>query len=147
MNILFHFRELARAAPRGAASHGADRRRVGRAAVVLSLWLVLAPTTGAAAGAENESALSRFGWGLGAGLCTLVYTPVKVAYAAGAIPLGGLVWIFSVGDAKIAASVITRATAGDFVVTPEHLKRERPLVFIGPRKEQGLPKDDGAQGG
>ena len=124
-------------------------RRTAALALALALFVV-APPPAAAAG-EDETALARFGWGLGAGLCTLVYTPVKVVYAATAIPLGGLVWIFSVGDAEIASRVIERATAGDFVVTPEHLKRERTLVFFA-RGDSGEPsrsdaEDDARSGG
>jgi hypothetical protein len=101
---------------------------------VALLAIVVGGAPGAArADSEDESASSRFFWGLGSGICTLVYTPLKVAYAASAIPLGGLVYTWSVGDAEMAGRVIGRATAGDFVVTPDHLKGNRSLDFIGKR--------------
>ena len=102
------------------------------ASILLAIALVGAPLA-ARAGSDDESATSRFFWGLGSGICTLLYTPLKVAYAASAIPLGGLVYLWSVGDAEMTGRVIGRATAGDYVVTPEHLKRERRLVFMGRR--------------
>lgn len=95
--------------------------------VALALALLSAPEARAA----DDTAIGTFGWGLSAGLCTLVYTPIKVAYAATAIPLGGLVWIFSAGNVESATRVIVSATTGDFVVTPEHLQGSRTLNFIG----------------
>ena len=65
----------------------------------------------------------------------MLYTPLKVVYAASAIPVGVLVYLWSVGDAEMTGRVIGRATAGDFVVTPDHLKGDRRLVFIGRRGE------------
>ena len=53
---------------------------------MLLLALITAPSASYAD--ENESSFSRFSWGLGAGICTLVYTPLKVVYAATTIPLG-----------------------------------------------------------
>ena len=101
---------------------------------VALLAIVVGGAPGAArADSEDESASSRFFWGLGSGICTLVYTPLKVAYAASAIPLGGLVYTWSVGDAEMAGRVIGRATAGNFVVTPDPLKGNRSLDFIGKR--------------
>jgi hypothetical protein len=93
---------------------------------------------------QNESSLAQFSWGMAAAICTLVYTPVKVAYAATAIPIGGLVWVWSVGDGQMTQRVIKRATNGDFVVTPQHLKRERPLVFVayGQTGEEGTGESD-----
>jgi hypothetical protein len=103
------------------------------AACLLAIALAGAPL---AAHADEESAGSRFFWGLGSGICTLLYTPLKVVYAASAIPVAGLVYLWSVGDAEMTGRVIGRATAGDFVVTPDHLKGERRLVFIGKRGDQ-----------
>ncbi len=81
----------------------------------------------------EEGATSRFLKGLGAGICTLVYTPVKVAYAAASIPLGVLVFAWSAGDGEMAVRVIATATAGDYVVTPSHLSGDQDLVFGVPQ--------------
>jgi hypothetical protein len=136
MNLAYHFRELPRTgrASRGCDADRARRRSPTRAAAgvaVLLLASCLCIPSAAQAGAENESAMAQFSWGLGSGLCTLVYTPLKVAYAATAIPIGGLVWIWSVGDTDAAGRLIGGALSGDFVVTPDHLKRERSLSFRG----------------
>ena len=142
MNVTYHFRAVAWTGSlarvrRGRLPHpwrAGEARSKLRMHVRLAGWMLLlalitAPSASRAD--ENESSFSRFSWGLGAGICTLVYTPLKVAYAATTIPIGGLVWLWSVGDAEIAARVISRGTTGDFVLTPEHLKGERPLVFVG----------------
>ncbi len=104
------------------------------AAVLLAIALLGTPST-LHADSDEESASARFFWGLGSGICTLLYTPLKVVYAASAIPVGGLVYLWSVGDAEMTGRVIGRATAGDFVVTPDHLRGDRRLVFIGRRGE------------
>ena len=103
-------------------------RHLRGALLSLGLIVALAP---APARAEQESGPENFGVGIGAGICTLVYTPLKVVYAATGLPIGGLVYIWSVGDAEAAAYVIKRAATGDFVATPSHLRREQRLRFAG----------------
>ena len=92
--------------------------------------VVSAPGNARAAG-WNETTLSRFSWGVGAAVCTLGYTPVKVVYAVATVPIAGLVYLLSVGDAETTKQLLMRAGRGDYVVTPEHLRRERPLLFFG----------------
>jgi hypothetical protein len=144
----YHFRAHS-AAPvpeqptaRAAISPGARPLRRRTTSIAAGLLLVVLVTSPAHAG-EDESSLARFSWGVGAGLCTLVYTPLKVAYAATAIPLGGLVWLWSVGDTDVTRRVVLRATGGDYVVTPEHLKRERTLVFFA---DSDAPEREAANG-
>lgn len=69
--------------------------------------------------------------GAAAGLATIFYSPAKLIYAGGGSLIAGLAWIFSGGDAAVARPVLTAALRGDYVVTPEHLRGQRPLEFVG----------------
>jgi hypothetical protein len=83
------------------------------------------------AGAQEESAGAAAGWGALSALSSLVYAPVKVVYAVGGLVIGSFAWVFSAGDNDVFTTVTTPAVRGDYVVTPEHLRGERPLEFIG----------------
>jgi hypothetical protein len=87
------------------------------------------------AGAQQESTGAAAGWGALSALTSLVYSPVKVVYAVGGLVVGGFAWVFSAGDNDVVRTVTTPAVRGDYVVTPEHLRGERPLEFIGREPE------------
>jgi hypothetical protein len=74
---------------------------------------------------------SEAGWGIGSALASLVYVPVKVAYATAGAVFGGVAWGLSGGNADIIGAVVTPAVRGDYLVTPAHLRRERRLEFVG----------------
>ena len=50
-------------------------------------------------------------------------------------------------DDEVARAVIAPAVQGDYLVTPEHLRRERRLVFVGDDRWAGTPEPDVASGG
>jgi len=81
--------------------------------------------------ASAQSAGAEAGYGILAGVCSLVYAPVKVIYALGGGLVGGLAWVFSAGDNDVARAVVTPAVRGDYVVTPSILRGEEELEFIG----------------
>ena len=64
-------------------------------------------------------------------LCTLVYSPLKLAYAASGLLVGGMAWAWSFGSRRVTRPIFTAALRGDYVVTPAHLTGRRRLVFIG----------------
>ena len=103
-------------------------RRLFAAAIAVLLWV--APTVAPAS--EGLAATGREG-GLGAAaaLSTLVYAPVKLVYATGGLLVSGFAWAFTAGDSGVAETVLTRSLRGNYVVTPDHLTGEQPLVFIG----------------
>lgn len=100
-----------------------------RAALVACLVAMIA--VGPTAARAQESVSSEGGLGAAAALCTLLYGPVKVVYAAGGLVFGSLAWLFSGGDGDVGRAVITPAVRGDYVVTPSHLRGERTLEFFG----------------
>ena len=97
------------------------------AAVVCAVVLGLAPGTAAA----EEGTAAEAGVGALAAISSLVYGPVKVVYALGGAVVGGFAWVFSAGDNDVAIPIWNRSVRGDYVVTPQHLRGERPLEFIG----------------
>lgn len=99
-----------------------------KASVLLACLIVLGTSPAAA---QSDSAGSEAGFGILAGLCSLVYAPVKVVYALGGGLVGGFAWIFSAGDNDVARAVVTPAVRGDYVVTPSNLRGEDDLEFIG----------------
>ena len=80
----------------------------------------------------QASTRSEAGWNIGSALVSMMYTPVKVAYAAAGAIFGGIAWGLSGGAASVAEAVIRPAVGGDYVVTPAHLRRERKLAFVAP---------------
>ena len=111
-----------KAAPRPAAS------RLRQAAALLVCLIVLGASPGEA---RADSAGAEAGYGILAGVCSLVYAPVKVVYALGGALVGGFAWVFSAGDNDVARAVVTPAVRGDYVITPSILRGEDDLEFIG----------------
>ncbi len=109
------------------------RMRMRAVAMALIAVLCLAP---ARARAETSSIGSTL-VGLGAGACTLVYTPVKIVYVGSGLIVSGLVYLWSVGDVARAGRVALVAVGGDYVVTPDHLTGDRNLRFTGERRRGG----------
>jgi hypothetical protein len=104
----------------------------------LCLWLSPGSAT---AQQEDDGEVSTFFVGLGAGICTLVYTPLKVVYALTALPMSGLVYIWSVGDTEMAGRVMRSGTQGNYVITPQHLRGREPLDFVGEADEGPHPDE------
>lgn len=107
--------------------------RIGLGVLGLAAWL------GGGAPARAEQILSeetretaqQGGMGAAAGLTSVVYAPVKVAYAAGGSIVAGLAYVLSGGDKDVAKPIFDASVRGDYVVTPEHMRGERDLEFVG----------------
>lgn len=97
-------------------------------ALALSTALVALPVISSAA---EPSTGANLGYGVGSVLASVVYSPAKLTYAGLGILTAGMGFILSGGSADAAANIISPAIRGDYVVTPEHLRGEKPLVFVG----------------
>jgi hypothetical protein len=106
---------------------GLRLRRLG--ALLIALALLAAPLPGLAQ--ERESAAYSGLTGVGAALCTLVYAPLKVAYAIGGTVISGFAWAWTLGDTDVSGPILRSAVRGDYVVTPSHLEGRRDLHFVG----------------
>jgi hypothetical protein len=90
---------------------------------------------------ETKETASQGGMGAAAGLTSVVYAPVKVAYAAGGSIVAGLAYVLSGGDKEVAKPIFDASVRGDYVVTPEHMSGERELEFVGrSRADENLRK-------
>lgn len=109
----------------------------------LSLALVLALTFATSARAEEKQERNlgaHYGLGVGAAICSLVYGPVKIVYATLGSITSGLAWVFTGGRTDIAREIITASVRGDYVITPENLTFNEPLVFTGRQGSLDEPK-------
>ena len=88
-------------------------------------------------GTEGGSASSA-GMGAAAGLSTLLYLPIKAAFAIGGGIVGGLAYAFSGGNETAAKSIWTTSMYGTYIITPDHLRGDRPIRFLG------VPDADGS---
>ena len=87
---------------------------------------------------EQLGPAASFGWGMAAVGTNLVYIPAKMVWAIGGSLTALLAWGFSAGNSDAALGVLQPALGGSWVVTPEMLRGEDPIMFSGPSYE---PKD------
>jgi hypothetical protein len=109
----------------------------------LSLTLVFVLTAATTVRAEEKQERNigaHFGLGVGSAICSLVYGPVKVIYATLGTVTSGFAWLFTGGRTDIAREIITASVRGDYVVTPENLTFNEPLVFTGRQGSLDEPK-------
>jgi hypothetical protein len=85
----------------------------------------------------DETSVSGAGLGAASVLCTLVYSPLKIAFAIVGGVTGGLTYVFSGGDTDAAMAVWGTSVYGTYVITPDHLKGDKAVRFLGvpPAKE------------
>ena len=115
---------------------------------LLSLALVCAICVSTSARAEESrerNIAAHYGLGVGSVLCSLVYGPVKVIYATLGTVTSGLAWALTGGRTDIAREIITASVRGDYVVRPENLTFNEPLVFTGREGALDQPADDSEQ--
>jgi hypothetical protein len=113
--------------------------------VFLSLSLVFTLFTASVARSEEgreRNIAAHYGLGVGAGLCSLVYGPIKIVYATLGTITAGLAWALTGGRADVAGEIMTAAVRGDYVVTPENLTFNQPLQFTGHEGALDKPADE-----
>lgn len=72
------------------------------------------------------------GYGVGAVLASIFYSPLKITYAGLGLITGGVGYVLSAGNPDVANAIIYPAVGGNYVITPNHLKGVEPVIFIGP---------------
>ncbi|HYD50899.1 MAG TPA: hypothetical protein VEB21_21260 [Terriglobales bacterium] len=109
--------------------------------IALAVLLASLAANRADAATATEEAWADFGFGLAAVAVNSVYIPAKIAYAA----VGGLVGAVALGvtggNMDAADGIWGPALGGDYVVTANMIKGDRPLHFIGARPSPA-PADD-----
>jgi hypothetical protein len=89
------------------------------------------PNPPASSDASEGGSASSAGMGAAAGLSTLLYLPLKAAFAIGGGLVGGLAYAFSGGNETAAKSIWTTSMYGTYIITPDHLKGDKPIRFLG----------------
>ena len=74
---------------------------------------------------------SSAGMQAAAGFSTLLYLPLKLAFAISGGIVGGLAYAFSGGNEQAAKSIWTTSLYGTYILTPDHLQGNRPIRFLG----------------
>jgi len=89
-------------------------------------------STGSASSASTEGGdTSSAGMQVAAGFSTLLYFPLKAAFAICGGVVGGLAYAFSGGNEQAAKSIWTTSLYGTYIITPDHLQGNRPIRFLG----------------
>lgn len=105
--------------------------------VVLAIVLLVAPmSTGWAQDNTGHDQIhsatpTQFGIGAASVLLSIPYGAAKVTYAALGGIIGGFAYAFSAGDTDAAKAVWTPSLRGTYVLTPDHLKGDKPIQFMG----------------
>ena len=85
------------------------------------------PSTGNTEGGTASSA----GMQAAAAVSTILYFPLKAAFAIGGGIVGGLAYAFSGGNEQAAKSIWDTSLRGTYIITPDHLQGDRPIRFLG----------------
>lgn len=82
---------------------------------------------------------SSAGMQVAAGFSTLLYLPLKLAFAIGGGIVGGLAYAFSGGNEQAAKSIWDTSLYGTYLITPDHLQGNRPIRFLGVADSNDAP--------
>jgi len=106
-------------------------RTTGRG-VALALAVAVATAATPAQAAGNDTAM-----GVGSAICSIVYSPTKLAFAGLGTVVSGLAYLMTGFDSDVARPIFYSAVRGDYVITPAHLEGRRVVEFVGrdPRDE------------
>lgn len=90
---------------------------------------------------SNDASASGVGIQAGSALATIIYFPLKLAFAIGGGIVGGLAYGFSGGSEQTAKNIWVPSMYGTYIITPDHLKGDKPIRFLGvsaePAREAG----------
>ena len=85
------------------------------------------PSSESTEGGNTSSA----GMQVASGFSTLLYLPLKLAFAIAGGIVGSLTYAFTGGNENAAKSVWTTSMYGTYIITPDHLQGNRPIRFLG----------------
>lgn len=85
---------------------------------------------------EEGSTASEAGLGVSSFLLTIPYGVTKVAFALAGGIVGGLAYLFSGLDDEPAKRIWTTSMYGTYIITPDHLKGNKAVRFLGVAEEE-----------
>ena len=103
---------------------------LGTVTMVPSAWSQESTAPPSSESTEGGSASSA-GMQVASGFSTLLYLPLKLAFAIAGGIVGGLTYAFTGGNENAAKSVWTTSMYGTYFITPDHLEGNRPIRFLG----------------
>lgn len=112
--------------------------------MVPSAWSQDSTAPPSSTSAEGGNA-SNVGMQVAAGVSTLMYLPLKLAFAIGGGIVGGLTYAFSGFDESAAKKVWSTTLYGTYLITPDHLEGNRPIRFLGVADSNDAPASAPAQ--
>jgi hypothetical protein len=109
----------------------------GAVVILLTLVLVLPVLSGQAWAAkdDDESGPTQLVRGAASLLVGIPYTAIKLGYAGLGAVLGSVTFVITGGNGEAAQKVWDSSLRGTYIITPDHLKGEKPIKFIGSSKE------------
>jgi hypothetical protein len=113
------------------AAEGEENVSVRISTFVMAGLLVASPVRADSNSTAGDSSSSDAAMTAAAVLCSVVYLPVKVAYAAGGGIVAGLGYVLSGGDTQVVDPIIDASVRGDYFLLPDQLRGDRPIEFVG----------------
>lgn len=104
-------------------------------AITIGVLLLFAQGLFAPVASAREDSASEAGLGAASVLLTIPYGAVKVAYAILGGITGGIAYVVTGGNLKTAQTVWDTSMRGTYIITPEHLRGEKPVRFLGATPE------------
>ena len=100
--------------------------------IVPSAWSQEGAATPSSQGTAGGTA-SGAGMRAAAAVSTILYFPLKAAFAIGGGIVGGLAYVFSGGTNNAAKSIWNTSLLGDYYISPDHLRRQSAHPLPGSR--------------
>lgn len=106
--------------------------------IVAVIHMALIPTAWAQTREEgaSETTGSQAGMGAAVFFSNLLYMPAKFVYAILGGVVGGLAYPLSGMDDKVAKRIWDASLRGTYVLTPDHLRGDKPVRFLGVPQEE-----------
>ena len=100
---------------------------------LMTMLCLLVFLCGAVQAAEEEDTdpVEDASLGVASALLTLPYAPAKMIYAGLGGIVGGFTWVLTGGDTDAAKAVWEPSFYGTYVITPDHLRNDKPVRFFG----------------
>lgn len=92
----------------------------------------------------EQGTASGAGMQAASAVATILYFPLKAAFAIGGGIVGGLAYAFSGGSEQTAKNIWVPSMYGTYVITPDHLTGDRAVRFLGVESETGAASTESA---
>lgn len=101
--------------------------------------------SGSPSGDASTGTPSGVGMQAASAVATILYFPFKAAFAIGGGVVGGLAYAFSGGSEQTAKNIWIPSIYGTYIITPDHLKGDKPVRFLGVPAEPARDTEVSAQ--